>query len=284
MKIKTEEEFDHRQEEARKKRLERSSGTYCSKRGYSDMKDQIKQEKQDPDSNERSGIHRRGPRGQDRGGANRYDHHSRHDFTQERSFKQERQNNDDQRMDNHHQRGQRQVQQAFESKPEPPVEKEKPNLGLSGALTADTNTFRGVVIKYSEPPEARKPKKRWRLYPFKEDQTFDTIHLHRQSGYLMGRLRRVVDIAIDHPSCSKQHAAFQFRAVEKVIRGVKKLVVRPYIMDLNSGNGTFLNGEKIEAQRYYELKERDVLRFGTSIRDYVLLHQNSDTRDRKSVV
>ena len=46
-------------------------------------------------------------------------------------------------------------------------EKEKPNLGLSGALTEDTNTFRGVVIKYNEPPEARKPKKRWRLYPFK---------------------------------------------------------------------------------------------------------------------
>ena len=46
-------------------------------------------------------------------------------------------------------------------------EKEKPNLGLSGALTEDTNTYRGVVIKYNEPPEARKPKKRWRLYPFK---------------------------------------------------------------------------------------------------------------------
>lgn len=28
----------------------------------------------------------------------------------------------------------------------------------------------------------------------------------------------------------------------------------PYIIDLGSGNGTFLNGEKIEAQRFYELK------------------------------
>ena len=25
----------------------------------------------------------------------------------------------------------------------------------------------GVVVKYSEPPEARKPKKKWRLYVFK---------------------------------------------------------------------------------------------------------------------
>ena len=30
--------------------------------------------------------------------------------------------------------------------------------------------LQGVVIKYSEPPEARVPKTRWRLYPFRGDQ------------------------------------------------------------------------------------------------------------------
>lgn len=35
------------------------------------------------------------------------------------------------------------------------VEKEGVNMAVSGALTEDTNTFNGVVIKYSEPPEAR---------------------------------------------------------------------------------------------------------------------------------
>ena len=30
--------------------------------------------------------------------------------------------------------------------------------------------FQGVVIKYNEPPEARKPKTRWRLYPFKGEE------------------------------------------------------------------------------------------------------------------
>ena len=47
------------------------------------------------------------------------------------------------------------------------VDREKPNLATTGTLMADTNVFRGVVIKYSEPAEARKPKLRWRLYPFK---------------------------------------------------------------------------------------------------------------------
>lgn len=89
--------------------------------------------------------------------------------------------------------------------------KEKPNFELSGALLEDTNTFRGVVIKYSEPPEARIPKKRWRLYPFKNDEVLPVMYIHRQSAYLLGRHRRIADIPIDHPSCSKQHAVFQYR-------------------------------------------------------------------------
>lgn len=32
--------------------------------------------------------------------------------------------------------------------------------------------------------------------------------------------------------------------------------VRPYLMDLGSTNGTFINEEQLEAQRYYELMER----------------------------
>ena len=89
--------------------------------------------------------------------------------------------------------------------------KEKPSFELSGALLEDTNTFRGVVIKYSEPPEARIPKKRWRLYPFKNDEVLPVMYIHRQSAYLLGRHRRIADIPIDHPSCSKQHAVFQYR-------------------------------------------------------------------------
>lgn len=34
------------------------------------------------------------------------------------------------------------------------------------------------------------------------------------------------------------------------------LYCRPYMMDLGSTNGTWLNGERIEAERYYELLEK----------------------------
>ena len=71
-------------------------------------------------------------------------------------------------------------------------EKEGINLGLSGALTADVNTFNGIVIKYAEPPEARLPKRRWRFYVFKGEEVLPTLHLHRQSAYLIGRDRKVI--------------------------------------------------------------------------------------------
>lgn len=51
--------------------------------------------------------------------------------------------------------------------------------------------------------------------------------------------------------------------------------VRPYLIDLESANGTFINNKKIEPKKYVELLERDVIKFGFSSREYVLLHENS---------
>ncbi|KAK3577833.1 hypothetical protein CHS0354_000229 [Potamilus streckersoni] len=158
--------------------------------------------------------------------------------------------------------------------------KEKPNFQLSGKLTEDTNTYRGVVIKYNEPPEARKPKKRWRLYPFKNDEALQVLHIHRQSAYLIGRDRLVADIPVDHPSCSKQHAVLQYRMVDlKREDGTVGKRVAPYIIDLDSSNGTYVNNVKIEPRRYVELFEKDVIKFGCSSRDFVLLHEMSDASD-----
>ncbi|CEI94654.1 Putative SMAD/FHA domain-containing protein [Rhizopus microsporus] len=72
---------------------------------------------------------------------------------------------------------------------EEPAEREGPNFGLSGKLAAETNTVKGVELKYNEPPEAAKPDKKWRLYVFKKDEQIDLLHIHRQSSYLIGRDR-----------------------------------------------------------------------------------------------
>ena len=51
--------------------------------------------------------------------------------------------------------------------------------------------------------------------------------------------------------------------------------VKPYVIDLKSSNGTYLNNQKIDPQRYVELREKDVVKFGYSSREYVLLHEHS---------
>ncbi|XP_031627671.1 uncharacterized protein DDB_G0283697 [Contarinia nasturtii] len=167
---------------------------------------------------------------------------------------------------------------------EPPVEKEKPNFGLSGKLTEDANKVNGIVIKYAEPPEARRPKRRWRLYPFKNDQSLSTIYIHRQSCFLIGREKKICEIAVDHPSCSKQHAALQYRLVNYDREdGTVGKHVRPYIIDLDSANGTFVNNNKIEPRKYFELRERDMLKFGFSSREYILLHEDSNVKEEEPI-
>lgn len=112
-----------------------------------------------------------------------------------------------------------------------------------GLLAAATNIVKhadrtSTVLKYNEPPEARKPAEGWRIYVFKGKEQVgafqfviehdalgslilslsaflsDLLHIYRQSAYLTGRDKAVADIHTEHPSCSKQHAAFQFRQVK----------------------------------------------------------------------
>ena len=171
-------------------------------------------------------------------------------------------------------------------------EAHKPNFGLSGALANDDktgNVYNGILLKFSEPPEARTPNTRWRFYVFKkasaaattaagknsnaneggEGDLLEVMHISKQSAYLFGREAKVADIPVHHPSLSKQHAVLQYRALPDKQDGV--LRCKPYLMDLGSTNGTFINGVRIDDARYYELRKGDVITLGSSRREYVLL-------------
>ncbi|KAI0432435.1 SMAD/FHA domain-containing protein [Xylaria sp. FL1042] len=162
---------------------------------------------------------------------------------------------------------------------EPPKPKEKPNYGNSGALAAASNSVTQadgstIVLKYHEPPEARKPspKDQWKLFVFKGQDIVDTIPLSNRSCWLVGRDMAVVDMAAEHPSVSKQHAVIQFRYIEKRNEYGDKLgKVKPYLIDLESANGTLLNSKKVPQSRYLELREKDMIQFGQSTREYVLM-------------
>lgn len=235
------------------------------------------------DHSRRDDEKQNGKKKYERSPARRENSHSRHRERNERSRSRDRRDDTGRRHSDQHK--QKRSSEDIKIKTESSVdwgklnvktEKEKPNFEVSGKLTEDMNTVNGVVIKYSEPQDAKKPKRRWRLYPFKGEKALPTLYIHRQSAYLMGRDRKVADIPLDHPSCSKQHAALQYRLVPyQKEGGIEGRRIRPYIIDLESANGTFVNNVKLEPRRYHELLEKDVVRFGFSTREYVLLHEHS---------
>ncbi|GJC91737.1 FHA domain protein [Colletotrichum higginsianum] len=162
---------------------------------------------------------------------------------------------------------------------EPEKPKEKPNLRTTGLLAAASNSVQqadgtSIVLKYHEPAEARKPpaKDQWRLFIFKGADIIDTVDLSARSCWLVGREAAVVDLMAEHPSISKQHAVIQFRHVEKRNEfGDRIGKVKPYLIDLESANGTVLNGDKVADSRYYELRDKDMVKLGHSTREYVIM-------------
>lgn len=170
---------------------------------------------------------------------------------------------------------------------------------LSQIPDVGANFIKNVIIKYREPSEARKPRKHWKFYLVTGVGSYTKLHIHRESAYLIGRdSREFVDIVDDHPSCSRRHAVLQYRLVPFTrpdgTIGSKNLYfsckqslifcftgkrIRPFLFDLASTNGTFLNNEKIEPGKYIELKRRAVVKFGCSTRDYILLLEDSKDGD-----
>ena len=162
---------------------------------------------------------------------------------------------------------------------ERPPEKQKPNFAPTGLLAAASNSVAQadgteIVLKYHEPAEARKPptKDVWKLFVFKGADIVETVELSLRSCWLIGRELAVVDLPAEHPSVSKQHAVIQFRYIEKRNEFGDKLGnVRPYLIDLDSANGTLLNKDPIEGSRYLELRDKDMIQLGQSTREYVLM-------------
>lgn len=61
-------------------------------------------------------------------------------------------------------------------------DKAKPNFANSGLLAAETNAVKltdgtSTILKYNEPPEARKPTLGWRLYVFKGSEQVGRCHI-----------------------------------------------------------------------------------------------------------
>jgi len=146
----------------------------------------------------------------------------------------------------------------------------------SGKLKEDSALkYKGRVLMFDEPEDAAVPvfeeDGRWRIYIFKgKERIGEPLILQGGSCFLLGRDREIVDIPLDHPTCSSQHAVLQYRRVKNAN---DEQMVKLYIMDLGSTNGTFLNGDRLKPRVYVELLEKDIVKFALSTRDYIFVKE-----------
>ena len=157
--------------------------------------------------------------------------------------------------------------------------KELPNFEVSGILAEEQNQMNGVALTFSIPVDAVIPdisEFDWRLFEFDGDNNSNVVKLEKHSCFLFGHDARLSQdaaavgsevkyVLTPDTSASKQHALIQFRLN-------KKSVCTPYLMDLDSTNGTYLNGSRVDSARYVELRDQDVLKLGLASRlEYVVM-------------
>ena len=158
----------------------------------------------------------------------------------------------------------------------PIIEKEKPNFEPSGILLKDLEMEYNnkslndkILINYNPPSDSIIPNEIWFLFKFSENKKDEeeTYKLIDKEFFLIGKDPRICDIRIKQKNISRQHAVIQFRKIRKE----KDWEILPYLIDLNSTNGTYLNGDKIDNKKYYELREKDQLNFGDKNIDFLLM-------------
>ena len=130
-----------------------------------------------------------------------------------------------------------------------------------------------VAINYKPPSDSIIPEEIWFLFKFLKDkkEAEETYKLVGKEFFLIGKDNRICDIHIKQKNISRQHAVVQFRKITKNNKDGNSVSIIPYLIDLNSTNGTYLNGDKIDNSKYYELMDKDNLNFGDKKIDFVLM-------------
>ncbi len=119
------------------------------------------------------------------------------------------------------------------------------------------------------PSDSAQPDKRYALFVFRNGTEIGQMHLD-QPCTLIGTDAAVCDLSIQYALVSRKHAVVQFRTKSEPVnaeidemtgqRPSTKIV--PYLMDLGSTNGTWMEGKQLEPFKYYQLFSEDIFFLG----------------------
>eukprot|EP01063_Lacrimia_lanifica_P013245 TRINITY_DN19871_c0_g2_i1.p1 TRINITY_DN19871_c0_g2~~TRINITY_DN19871_c0_g2_i1.p1 ORF type:complete len:168 (+),score=42.86 TRINITY_DN19871_c0_g2_i1:69-572(+) len=89
----------------------------------------------------------------------------------------------------------------------------------------------------------------------KGDAVVDRVLVDKLPYYLVGRLREVVDIPLEHESISRAHCAFVHHRKGNL-----------YVIDLASKYGVYVNNKRVQPKTPVKITEEDAVRIGGSSR------------------
>uniref|UniRef100_A0A182JTA4 FHA domain-containing protein n=1 Tax=Anopheles christyi TaxID=43041 RepID=A0A182JTA4_9DIPT len=162
-----------------------------------------------------------------------------------------------------------------------PTEKE-PNI----AEQFEHNNVEIPPIPYKEPAWSRKcdPDQDYSFEVEKNGVIIEEIkQLQSKPFWLFGRLPNC-DINMAHPTISRYHAIFQYRAPYRLEQDEEDSAHPThstiesgwYLYDLNSTHGTFLNKQQIPARTYVRVRVGYMIKLGSSSRTYIFQGPSED--------
>lgn len=158
------------------------------------------------------------------------------------------------------------------------VMKDRVPTTLQLKSSKEDSTFENYAGKdsklcYREPLWSGVPEDIYKIDILKGGVILTSLLLSNKNYYVIG-YSLSCDITLTHESISQFHAVLQNR---KISNSENKNGM--YIYDLNSAQGTFLNGNRIEPNTYIPLYSGYILSFGNSQRKYII--QTSKENEEK---
>ena len=101
---------------------------------------------------------------------------------------------------------------------------------------------------------------KFKLEILKNGSSIGEILLHERPNYVAGRQPDLCDIQLDHPSVSREHAAF-VNSTDGCI----------FIVDLVSAQKTFVNKSALEPNKFERLFVGDIIRFGGMLMNHIYI-------------
>eukprot|EP01061_Rhynchopus_euleeides_P005119 TRINITY_DN14367_c0_g1_i2.p1 TRINITY_DN14367_c0_g1~~TRINITY_DN14367_c0_g1_i2.p1 ORF type:complete len:369 (+),score=75.48 TRINITY_DN14367_c0_g1_i2:49-1155(+) len=133
----------------------------------------------------------------------------------------------------------------------------------------DPRKLKAQQEHFDVPEWAGKPKAGVNLVASRNGVVIHTHMLDKSPYYLLGR-SQACDITLDHMSISRVHCAVIHHESQSV-----------YVMDLGSGYGTKVSGQKLEPNKPRKLSETDELVVGESTRVYRLSFTAPETSKKR---